>query len=196
MVESVSEPFNADETINAIHEMLEENALSEGEEDEEEDVESRQSFSTPKRRRSSIEALVNKGKSFVTAVTTNTTTPSTATTITDREGFMQKRGGGTSKLGSRSWRNRYFVLKDQCLSYYHNAKEYNKGKNPLKGAVYAINLCEVQEDTQTPLVFSVIPKSADAGPRVLVCRCPTEKEATAWVASIRACQTSAWRVKA
>ena len=162
-----------------------------GGDDEDEDPASRQTNSTPTRRRSSIGALVNKGKSIATAMTTNTTAASTSTTLSNREGFMEKRGGGTSQLGSRSWRKRYFVLKDRRLTYYHKPDDHSNGKGPLKGAVFAINMCQVREEIQTPLTFSIVPKTADAGPRVLHCRCSTQKETSAWVASLRACETPA-----
>jgi hypothetical protein len=42
----------------------------------------------------------------------------TARTYTDMRGFAEKRGGGTSLLGSKNFRKRFFVLDDGIMSYF------------------------------------------------------------------------------
>ncbi|XP_069765375.1 unconventional myosin-X [Narcine bancroftii] len=52
-----------------------------------------------------------------------------------KQGWLQKKGGGTSTLSRRNWKRRWFVLKENKLTYFENdSEEKQKGTIDIRSA--------------------------------------------------------------
>lgn len=50
--------------------------------------------------------------------------------ITEKEGNMWKKGGGTSMFGRTDWNERFFVLAGGTLTYFQSEADYRASKVP------------------------------------------------------------------
>jgi len=78
-----------------------------------------------------------------------------------KKGYFLKQGGGTSLLGRKSWKKRYFVLAEGKLSYYADEAAYNSGAGPLKDR--KINLSDFRVEV-APKELSLIPDDNNLKP--------------------------------
>ena len=108
-----------------------------------------------------------------------------------RAGYLHKRGGGTTLLGSHKTRKRFFVLGgDGSLAYFKDADDYAKHGTAaaLKGAHYNLKECTVAVcdgenatiDGKPCVAIVVSPSSARGGPHDLVLLCETPAERELW----------------
>lgn len=58
-------------------------------------------------------------------------------------GYLKKKGGGTSLFGRRNWKERYCSLSRGLMGYYDSARDYEAGKEPLKGNFLSVRLFKV-----------------------------------------------------
>lgn len=73
-----------------------------------------------------------------------------------KEGFLEKKGGGTSKAGRRNWKKRWFVLTDKKLMYFTVSGE-KKGELSLPRFISAEGanpLPTPEKDQKHPFCFS------------------------------------------
>ena len=92
---------------------------------------------------------------------------------------MEKKGGGTTLFGSKSWQRRFFVCQDGMLTYYLQEGDAGQ-KSPLKDAIYRLDGCEVVKG-KVEFGFNLVPQTPTAGPKMLQLRCETAEEEKAWM---------------
>jgi len=59
------------------------------------------------------------------------------------EGYLSKQGGGSSVLGRKNWKVRYFVLKNGVLSYFTDKKEAQASATP-KGSFHVLSITSIK----------------------------------------------------
>jgi hypothetical protein len=72
-------------------------------------------------------------------------------------GYLRKQGGGTSVMGRKNWKKRFFVLEGASLSYYED-EETRMEKKPLNAQPYVLPFCDVLLDTAADEAFSGVGK--------------------------------------
>lgn len=113
----------------------------------------------------------------------------------DNEGFLTKEGGHR-----KTWKKRYFILKDNCLYYFKDIKDKEpRGIIPLEN----LQVREVNSDQKNKFYFE-ISASEESGGMIKACKtdsegkvvegrhesynifCETEKERARWIKCIKA----------
>jgi hypothetical protein len=82
-------------------------------------------------------------------------------------GYLTKQGGGTSLLGRKSWKTRFFVLDGTVLHYYENEESMADSK-PLNPQPYILSFCDVVLDDancpdRTKYYFTIKPCGSRGG---------------------------------
>jgi len=99
-------------------------------------------------------------------------------------GFLEKRGGGSSKFGSTSWKKRYFVLEVAQFSYYEN--ELKNAELLGSFTFHRVDSVEAYEeekpDPKHPWTFRYITRK-----RFLLMRAESETEMKQWIKVIKKC---------
>ena len=106
----------------------------------------------------------------------------------DQKGYMWKKGGGTSLLGSKQYQKRFFVLESRRLRYYLKEADYTESKDPIKNAIFLADECEyetAEDGPNGPFYLLIKPKSASAGPRIMECRIQLKSEQDSWLRALR-----------
>lgn len=108
-------------------------------------------------------------------------------------------GGGSSMFGSKSWKNRWFVLEaGGTLQYYASESDWVSGHAPLKDALYQMKACTASIDgagstgsssttfKQDEFGIIIQPRTAQGGPRRMLLRAPANIERERWMAAFAA----------
>ena len=104
-----------------------------------------------------------------------------------RKGYLNKKGGGTSFLGRRSWQARYFVLSDTSFGYWKKKEDFENSEKPIKNSTFDITGCVVDkvnsEKYKGKFLFKIriFDKAAGKlGLKELVVSATTESDREAW----------------
>ena len=101
-----------------------------------------------------------------------------------RMGYLRKQGAGTSMLGRKSWKTRFFYLDGACLSYFDNEDSRDK---PLNAQPFVLPFCDVLLDNSTSAVgegkfrFTIKPCGSRGGKAPLLLEADSNGQRTQWV---------------
>jgi hypothetical protein len=102
----------------------------------------------------------------------------------DRVGYLRKQGGGTSMLGRKTWKTRFFCLDGCSLSYFDDEDARLK---PLNAQPYVLPFCDVLLDASPASVaegkfrFTVKPCGSRGGKGPLLLEADSNGQRTQWV---------------
>ena len=103
---------------------------------------------------------------------------------TSRMGYLRKQGGGTSMLGRKSWKTRFFCLDGASLSYFDNEDSRDK---PLNAQPFVLPFCDVLVDQGTgtggegKFRFTIKPCGSRGGKGPLLLEADSSGQRTQWV---------------
>jgi hypothetical protein len=107
-------------------------------------------------------------------------------------GYLRKQGGGTSMMGRKSWKTRFFVLDGPILFYYDNEEARLEGK-PLNPQPYILTFCDVLLDDKSGVdaskyYFTIRPCGSRGGKGPLVLEAETAAMRGRWLTWLNAAQ--------
>lgn len=102
-------------------------------------------------------------------------------------GWLRKRGGGTSTLGRRTWRSRFFVLEGAYLYYYKTQAEFANHKDAVRAKPvdlpgHSVAIVTDSEEYE----FEIVPLPGSGLVRTWCLRAASEEERQAWVGALKA----------
>lgn len=102
-------------------------------------------------------------------------------------GWLRKRGGGTSTLGRRTWRSRFFVLEGAYLYYYKTQAEFANHKDAVRAKPvdlpgHSVAIVTDSEEYE----FEIVPLPGSGLVRTWCLRAASEEERQAWVQALKA----------
>ena len=113
-------------------------------------------------------------------------------------GVLRKRGGGTSFMGRKSWKSRFFVLENGSLLYFESEVHYENKEGPLNdGYPYILPFCEVLSDEDFSGVgkqhfyFTIIPTDFRGGKGPLLLEAENETDRQQWLRRLNDAKASA-----